>query len=441
LIFLGLTTTSAHRERLYLYAGYRHMAIVSCPECSKKLKIADTSVGKKVKCSCGRIFVAATDAAAAPPTPAAAPEKVVVSCTECGSKLKVATTSLGKKMKCPKCASVFIASVEGRAAPPPVKAMPAKDDDADDLFSFAQADAQKETKDEEEDLFNDDEDPKPKAKGKPSWRAGADKEELEDEDLPKAKGKPAKKMDEDEVVDDEEEDAPRPKTKFGAKKGAKPSRSNEDDEDAPDQKPVYPSRLLVNILVFLLAFGYMALFALVFLDVVKLPIDKPKVLAPKLKFVPKDDKAVDKDKAADKDKTKDKDADKDKAKDKDADKDKDKLPEKQTKRQKEEKAWLTGYRKMPPKDAPGASAVLAPPGIIGMAFAPAVPVFASVPRAPHLERSHENPGSSARHPASLTQFSISGTVRASRGKSVFASSDRLTSASWQKVPRLHLQFT
>ena len=38
------------------------------------------------------------------PAPAAvAPEKVYVGCTQCGAKLKVATTSLGKKMKCPKC--------------------------------------------------------------------------------------------------------------------------------------------------------------------------------------------------------------------------------------------------------------------------------------------------------------------------------------------------
>ena len=34
------------------------MAIVSCPECGKKLKVADTSVGKKIKCSCGEVFLA-----------------------------------------------------------------------------------------------------------------------------------------------------------------------------------------------------------------------------------------------------------------------------------------------------------------------------------------------------------------------------------------------
>ena len=91
------------------------MAIVNCPECSKKLKVNDASVGKKVKCSCGKVFVASLDAAP-PKTDAAVtavtPEKVVVACTECSAKLKVATTSLGKKMKCPKCASVFIAKVE-----------------------------------------------------------------------------------------------------------------------------------------------------------------------------------------------------------------------------------------------------------------------------------------------------------------------------------------
>src|ERR1022692_1974240 len=114
------------------------MAIVSCPDCGKKLKIADTSIGKKVKCSCGHVFVAAAEAAA-PPAPVALPDKVVVACTECGSKLKVAATSLGKKMKCPKCAGVFIASASGPVAPPP-KIEPPKDDDEDDLMSFAQAD-------------------------------------------------------------------------------------------------------------------------------------------------------------------------------------------------------------------------------------------------------------------------------------------------------------
>src|ERR1700723_3708445 len=84
------------------------MAIVNCPECSKKLKVADTSVGKKVKCTCGTVFVA--EAAEAPPIAPSPAEKVLVACTECASQLKVAATSLGKKMKCPKCAGVFVAA-------------------------------------------------------------------------------------------------------------------------------------------------------------------------------------------------------------------------------------------------------------------------------------------------------------------------------------------
>src|SRR5437762_6086495 len=95
------------------------MAIVSCPECSKKLKVADASVGKKVKCSCGNVFVASADGAAAAVAPAAG-DKVVVACTECGAKLKTATASLGKKMKCPKCAAVFVAAAEEA----PKKAIP-----------------------------------------------------------------------------------------------------------------------------------------------------------------------------------------------------------------------------------------------------------------------------------------------------------------------------
>src|ERR1700722_12509847 len=107
------------------------MAIVQCPECSKKLKVADTSVGKKVKCSCGHVFVAAPPEEAAPPpkpavAPAGAAEKVFVACTECGAKLKVATTSLGKKMKCPKCAAVFVANIQEAPKPKPAK-------DEDDL--------------------------------------------------------------------------------------------------------------------------------------------------------------------------------------------------------------------------------------------------------------------------------------------------------------------
>src|SRR5437667_11208868 len=115
------------------------MAIVSCPECHKKLKVADTSVGKKVKCSCGHVFVAPTEEMAI--THVAVPDKVVVACTECGAELKVAATSLGKKMKCPKCAGVFVAAVppppaEEEDVPPPPAKLSKKDED--DLFTFGQ---------------------------------------------------------------------------------------------------------------------------------------------------------------------------------------------------------------------------------------------------------------------------------------------------------------
>ena len=42
------------------------MAIVSCPDCGKKLKVSDASIGKKVKCSCGNVFVAEEEASAPP---------------------------------------------------------------------------------------------------------------------------------------------------------------------------------------------------------------------------------------------------------------------------------------------------------------------------------------------------------------------------------------
>ena len=115
--------------------GSLAMAIVSCPECGKKLKIADTSVGKKVKGPCGHVFVADGDSpapAAVKPAPPSLPKKIYVACTECESKLKVATTSLGKKMKCPKCSAVFVANlpddVPVKKAPPPPAPEPDEDE-------------------------------------------------------------------------------------------------------------------------------------------------------------------------------------------------------------------------------------------------------------------------------------------------------------------------
>src|ERR1043165_1438539 len=257
------------------------MAVVSCPECNKKLKVADTSIGKKVKCSCGNIFVAELEEAPAPPPPpkkaavAVSPEKVFVACTECGAKLKVATTSLGKKMKCPKCSSVFVANTEEEEAPPPpppppppkktvkaapkspveedeeeepvlkpkaakTKAKPSKgEDEMDALFGFAQEDAaNKIEQEEDEPLFTDDEDlPKPKAKAL------------------KGKGKPSRPRedeDEDEIPDDED-DFPRTKPK------AKP-------KEEPKLKPVYPKRTLVNIGVLVLLLSYIGIFGLVYFD-------------------------------------------------------------------------------------------------------------------------------------------------------------------------------
>jgi uncharacterized protein (TIGR03067 family) len=267
---------------LDLFAGYRSMAIVSCPDCSKKLKVADASVGKKVKCSCGNVFVAHAppspsgrgvrgEGASAPAKAAAPPEKVVVACTECGAKLKVATASLGKKMKCPKCASAFVASSDEEIASPPpkpkAKAKSVSDDDMDDLFSFAEKDAANES---------DDDEVKPKAK--PVKKADPD----EDDVAPKWKSKK-------QADPDEDDDEPMPKSKFG-KKPAKPAPSDEDDDEA-DQKPVYPRRTLLNLFVFLLLIGFVTFFALVFIgDIIPdLGLPKPKgplVKANQIKVVP-----------------------------------------------------------------------------------------------------------------------------------------------------------
>jgi DNA-directed RNA polymerase subunit RPC12/RpoP len=93
------------------------MAIVSCTACQKKLKVADASVGKKVKCACGHVFVAELKAEAS--------DKIIVNCTECGTKLKVAPASLGTKMKCPKCSTAFMA---GEAKPTAVSPIQVEDD-------------------------------------------------------------------------------------------------------------------------------------------------------------------------------------------------------------------------------------------------------------------------------------------------------------------------
>lgn len=45
--------------------------IVSCPECGRKLKVAPASLGRRVKCTCGAIFIAPADAAGPPPEPIA----------------------------------------------------------------------------------------------------------------------------------------------------------------------------------------------------------------------------------------------------------------------------------------------------------------------------------------------------------------------------------
>ncbi len=278
------------------------MAIVSCPECTKRLKVADTSVGKKVKCSCGRVFVAESKDAAPARASEAAPKKVLVACSECGAKLKVGTTSLGKRMKCPKCAGVFTASAEEEAPAPPSAKKATKpppkpaelkengpkamakapgDDDMEELFSFAQKDAEQDA-DNEDRPQDDEEEVRPKAKAKPGKKPDADDEEDED-DAPKAKRKSGKKADLDDAF--EADDAPTPKSKSG-QKGAKPPRASEDD-DVADKKLVYPRRTVLNLVVFLLLIVYITFFALVFLDIV--PLGFPKHKGPVVKgkkFVP-----------------------------------------------------------------------------------------------------------------------------------------------------------
>ncbi len=85
--------------------------VVSCPECQRKLKVAPDSLGKKVRCPDGHVFVAQASAEALAPA-----DVIVVHCTGCGTKLKVPASAQGRKMKCSSCAAVFVV---GGAAPPP----------------------------------------------------------------------------------------------------------------------------------------------------------------------------------------------------------------------------------------------------------------------------------------------------------------------------------
>jgi len=186
------------------------MAIVSCSACQKKLKVADASLGKKVKCSCGNVFVAEETNAPAVGLSESGTDKVIVACTECGSKLKVAPAFLGKKMKCPKCAAVFIASVPAEAAKPVIVATPVEEDD---LMVFAQADARE-----------DDAPPPPK----------------------KSKAPPP-------MIEEDEEDEWTPKSRSTPT----PART--------DEPKKYPSRVLATLFVFFMLSLFIAFFAGVYL--------------------------------------------------------------------------------------------------------------------------------------------------------------------------------
>jgi uncharacterized protein (TIGR03067 family) len=234
------------------------MAIVSCPECGKKLKVADASIGKKVKGPCGHVFVAHGGVEAAPqPMAAVAPEKVYVGCSECGAKLKVATTSLGKKMKCPKCSATFVASLPDEEPALKAKAKANPDDDMDDLLAFAQADAA--TGNGEADDAN----PFKNEPVKSRVQRKMDEEDAAAAIMAKGKAK-AKKSDDDEPI---------PMDK-------KPVRAGK------DAKPVYPSRLLANILVTLMLLAFGGLVGAIFFEVniaKQLGLPEAKGVKPKLK--------------------------------------------------------------------------------------------------------------------------------------------------------------
>ena len=116
--------------------------LVTCPQCQKKLKVAEASLGKSVKCPCGNVFKApAAEAPAEVPSNSPSPvtpSMMIVSCSSCESKLKVPTSSVGKKMKCSKCGATFVVSADAEAPikskpmPPPRSAPPAFESEAEE---------------------------------------------------------------------------------------------------------------------------------------------------------------------------------------------------------------------------------------------------------------------------------------------------------------------
>jgi hypothetical protein len=94
--------------------------VVKCPACQRKLKVAPASVGKSVRCTCGQVFKARDDGAAAAPSA----DTLMVACDGCGTRLKVPASARGRKMKCSKCATIFVVT-DTAALVPPVKVTPA----------------------------------------------------------------------------------------------------------------------------------------------------------------------------------------------------------------------------------------------------------------------------------------------------------------------------
>lgn len=107
-----------------------------CEYCSKKLKLPEKAIGKRVKCPhCAAVLLIPEDYSQSPvpektqPSPQspvkAAPqktatpeEKIVFDCFSCGKVLKAPASTAGKKVKCPKCECVQIVPRSTHVQPP-----------------------------------------------------------------------------------------------------------------------------------------------------------------------------------------------------------------------------------------------------------------------------------------------------------------------------------
>jgi len=80
------------------------MAQVRCPGCDRSVKLTAQNAVKKVKCTCGQVFV--MPALPRPTQPAAQAAPIKFNCPSCATLLQVAASFAGQQSVCP-CGAQF----------------------------------------------------------------------------------------------------------------------------------------------------------------------------------------------------------------------------------------------------------------------------------------------------------------------------------------------